>query len=258
MASADRVALVTGAGRRIGRAIALDLASAGYDIAVHYHSSEQKALDTVAEIRAAGVNAEAVQADLSREDQTARLIADAGRALGPLSLLVNCASQFVHDDIDTMSRESWDRHMETNLRAPLKLAQDFAAQAQDGAGGGAGASIINIIDQRVWKLTPQFLSYTISKSALFTVTRTLAQALGPRGVRVNAIGPGPVLRNERQSEEDWRQQNAATILGHGASPADICAAVRYLASAGAVTGQMIAVDGGQHLAWETPDAMVKE
>ena len=151
-----------------------------------------------------------------------------------------------------MTRESWDIHIETNLRAPLKLIQDFAAQAP------RGASAINIIDQRVKKLTPQFLSYTTSKAALMTLTVTLAQALGPSGIRVNAIGPGPTLRNPRQSEDDWRRQNEATVLGHGAEPDDICDAVLYLAAAKAVTGQMIAVDGGQHLVWQTPDVMVNE
>ncbi len=249
-----KTALVTGAGIRIGRAIALALADDGYDVALHYRSSSAEADAVATEIRKKSRNAVAVQADLSKEADTAALISAASKALGPVSLLVNSASVFEADDITSMSRESWDLHMETNLRTPLKLIQDFAAQAP----AAANNAVINIIDQRVKKLTPQFLSYTTSKAALMTLTITLAQALGPNGIRVNAIGPGPTLKNPRQSDADWRRQNEATILGHGAEPGDICDAVLYLASAKAVTGQMIAVDGGQHLAWQTPDVMVKE
>lgn len=249
-----KTALVTGAGVRIGKAIALALADDGYDVALHYRSSRTEADAVAAEIRQKNVNAVAVQADLSIEADHAVLIADAVKALGPISLLVNSASVFEADDIVSMSRKSWDMHMETNLRAPLKLTQDFAAQAP----AGENTSVINIIDQRVKKLTPQFLSYTASKAALMTLTVTLAQALGPRGIRVNAIGPGPTLKNPRQSDDDWRRQNEATVLGHGADPGDITDAVLYLASAKAVTGQMIAVDGGQHLTWQTPDVMVNE
>ena len=247
-------ALVTGAGKRVGKALALSLADAGYDIAAHYRSSKAEVEDTLAQVKAKGRNGVALQADLSRETETAALTPAATQALGPLTLLVNSASVFEHDDIASMTRQSWDMHMETNLRAPLKLAQDFAAQAESGRNN----LIVNIIDQRVLKLTPQFLSYTLSKAALFTLTKTLAQALGPQGIRVNGVGPGPVLRNPRQSEEDWRRQNEATILGRGATPQDIADALLYLASAHSVTGQMLAVDGGQHLIWQTPDVMVKE
>lgn len=247
-------ALVTGAGKRVGKALALALADAGYDIAAHYRSSRAEVEDTLAQAKAKGRKGVALQADLSRENETAALIPAARDALGPLTLLVNSASVFEHDDIASMTRASWDMHMETNLRAPLKLAQDFAGQAESGRNN----LIVNIIDQRVLKLTPQFLSYTLSKTALFTLTKTLAQALGPQGVRVNGIGPGPVLKNPRQSEEDWRRQNEATVLGRGATPQDIADALIYLARARSVTGQMIAVDGGQHLVWQTPDVMVKE
>lgn len=247
-------ALVTGAARRLGRAMALALAGAGYDIAVHYRGSKGEAETLAAEIGAAGARAAILSADLSREAETARLVGEARKALGPLSLLVNSASRFEEDDIETMTRESWDAHVETNLRAPIKLAQDFAAQADPARDN----LIVNILDQRVLKLTPQFLSYTISKAALYDATRALAQGLGPKGIRVNAIGPGPTLRNPRQSEEDWKRQNAATVLGRGAAPSDITAALLYLIDARAVTGQMIAVDGGQHLAWKTADVLVKE
>lgn len=247
-------ALVTGAGKRVGRAMALALADAGLNVAVHFNASAEDAETVAGLIRAKGRKAAAIAADLSKESETATLVERAAAAVGPLTLLVNSASVFEHDDIDTMTRESWDLHIETNLRAPLKLAQDFAASARPGENN----LIVNLVDQRVLKLTPQFLTYTASKAALATLTVTLAQALGPRGVRVNAIAPGPTLRNARQSEDDWRRQNEATILGHGADPSDISDALLYLLSARSVTGQMIAVDGGQHLAWRTADALVQE
>ena len=239
---------------RVGKAMALALADHGFAVAVHYRSSAKQADDVVAAIKAKGGKAAAVQANLSREDETAALTKKAADALGPLTLLVNSASVFERDDISSVSRASWDNHLNTNLRAPLKLAQDFAAQARSGANN----LIVNIIDQRVLKLTPQFLSYTTSKAALHALTITLAQALGPEGIRVNGIGPGPTLKNARQSDEDWQRQNEATILGRGATPDDICGALLYLVGAKAVTGQMIAVDGGQHLTWQTPDVLVQE
>lgn len=245
-------ALVTGAGKRIGRALALTLADAGYDVAVHYNASKTDADEVVSLIEAKGRKAAALCANLSKENEAAALIGKAADTVGPLNVLVNSASAFEHDDIATMTRASWDLHMEVNVRAPVKLAQDFAAQAP------LESLIVNLIDQRVLKLTPQFLSYTASKSALFTLTKTLAQGLGPKGVRVNAIGPGPTLKNPRQSDTDWARQKQATILGHGAKPEDICGALLYLLSARSVTGQMIAVDGGQHLAWRTEDVLVQE
>ena len=248
------VALITGGAKRIGRALAISLAEYGYDIAVHYRSSRDDADSVAEEIKRHNRKVHLVNADLSNEKETSAIIEDASRTLGPLSLLVNSASMFENDDIETMTRRSWDIHMEANLRAPAKLSQDFVAQSQPGANN----LILNIIDQRVWKLTPQFLSYTTTKAALLTLTKTLAQGLGPMGVRVNGIGPGPILKNARQSNEDWRKQNEATILGRGATPNDIVHAAKFLIEARAVTGQMIAVDGGQHLAWQTPDVLVNE
>jgi NAD(P)-dependent dehydrogenase (short-subunit alcohol dehydrogenase family) len=245
--------LVTGAARRLGRAIALDLAGAGWNVAVHYNGSAEDAERCAAEARAKGVNAVALQADLSRESETATLVDRAATALGPLTALVNSASLFEEDDWQSATRKSWDAHIETNLRAPLVLSQAFAAQLP----GGQDGAIVNLIDQRVLKPTPQFLSYSLSKAGLYWLTTTLAQGMGPR-IRVNAVGPGPTLRNARQSEDDFARQRMATILQRGADPADICAAVRYLLDARAVTGQMIAVDGGQHLAWQTPDVSVTE
>lgn len=249
-----RTALVTGAGHRLGRAMAFALGQKGWSVGVHYNASREAAEEVVRAIAAAGGKADAFRADLSKESDVAGLMGKVKGALGPLSLLVNSASLFENDDIDTMTRASWDAHFDVNLRAPVKLAQDFAKQAPR----GADALIVNILDQRVLKPTPQFLTYSASKAALFAMTVTLAQALGPRGVRVNGVGPGPTLRNARQTDADFRRQNESTVLGRGAEPADIVGALFYLIDAKAVTGQMIAVDGGQHLAWMTPDVLVKE
>lgn len=251
-------ALVTGAGRRVGRAMALALARAGYDVAVHYASSGDEAASVVAGIRELGRKATALQADLLVEDQVIPLIPRAAEALGgPVSVLVNNASIFEHDDIASATRDSWDRHLESNLRAPFVLTQALAAQIPDPEMDDQGEPVaqglvVNMIDQRVRKLTPEYMSYTIAKSALWTMTQTTAQALAPR-VRVNAIGPGPTLQGTHQSADQFARQRAATILQRGADTADITAALTYLLAARAVTGQMICVDGGQHLGWLTPD-----
>ena len=248
-----KTVLVTGAAKRLGRAIALDLAADGWNVAVHYNGSAADAQSVAAEIRRLGVRCETFQCDLSHEADTAALTGKVTAALGPLTALINSASLFENDDWQSATRASWDAHMETNLRAPLVLSQAFAKQLPDGESG----TIINLIDQRVLKPTPQFLSYSVSKAGLYWLTTTLAQGMGPR-IRVNAVGPGPTLRNPRQSQADFDRQRDATILKRGADPADICAAVRYLLAAPAVTGQMLAVDGGQHLIWQTPDVSVTE
>ena len=245
--------LITGAAKRLGRAIVLDLAAAGWNIALHYHGSADDAQKTAEEARAFGVKVATLKADLSKEAETAALVGLAAQAIGPLTALINSASLFESDDWRSASRTSWDAHMETNLRAPFLLSQTFAQQLPAGAKG----NIVNIVDQRVLKPTPQFLSYSLSKAGLYWLTTTLAQGMGP-DIRVNAVGPGPTIKNERQSDADFARQRDATVLGHGAEPADIAAAIRYLLAAEAVTGQMIAVDGGQHLIWQTPDVRVTE
>ena len=253
-------ALVTGAGKRLGRAMALYLAGRGYDVAVHYAGSQAGADATVAEIIAMGRRAVALQADLLVEARTETLIPRAVAQLGgPLTLLINNASIFEYDTITTATRQSWDRHIESNLRAPFVLSQAFAAQAPQAVPDAAGepvaqAMILNMIDQRVLKLTPEFMSYTIAKMGLWALTQTSAQALAPH-IRVNAIGPGPTLQGARQSVEHFAKQRASTILQRGVNPADIIAALGFFLDAPAVTGQLLCMDGGQHLAWKTPDIL---
>jgi NAD(P)-dependent dehydrogenase (short-subunit alcohol dehydrogenase family) len=248
-----KTALVTGAAKRLGRAIALDLAAHGWNVAIHYNGSQEDADSAAQAVRAYGGEATTLQCDLSKESETATLVDRAIEELGPLTALINSASLFENDDWESATRKTWDEHMEINLRAPLLLSQLFGKQLPPDASG----NIINIVDQRVLKPTPQFLSYSISKAGLYWLTTTLAQGMGPR-IRVNAVGPGPTLKNPRQSDDDFNRQREATILKRSADPADICAAVRYLLEAQAVTGQMLAVDGGQHLIWQTPDVTVGE
>jgi NAD(P)-dependent dehydrogenase (short-subunit alcohol dehydrogenase family) len=250
-----RTALVTGAAQRIGGAIARGLAAEGWAVAIHYHESAAPAEALADEITAAGGRAAVIEADLAREADTATLVARATAALGPLGALVNNAAVFERDEALTATRDSWDRHIETNLRAPFVLIQEFARQLPEPLTG----AVVNLLDQRVWNLTPHFTSYTLSKAGLWTLTQTMALALAPR-IRVNAVGPGPTLPSPRQSDAQFARQSAMTPLGRGASPEEIYAATSFLLAAPAVTGQMIAVDGGQHLGWGQvgPAAAVEE
>ncbi len=252
-------ALVTGAGKRLGRAMALYLAGRGHDVAVHYATSGQDAQEVAATIRAMGCNATTLQADLLDEAQVDTLIDRATAALGPLTVLVNNASIFEYDTLQTATRAGWDRAIGSNLRAPFVLSQRFAAQcprATRDANGELVASglIVNMLDQRIHKLTPEFASYTIAKMGLWALTQTSAQGLAP-DIRVNGIGPGPTLRGAKQSPEHFAKQRAATILGRGSNPSDITAALGFFLDSPSVTGQMIAVDGGQHLVWRLADVL---
>ena len=253
-------ALITGAGTRLGRAMALYLAGRGHDVAIHYARSRQAAEATAIEARALGVRAVTLAADLLDEGAMAALVPAAAEGLGgPLTVLVNNASIFDYDSIHSATLESWNRHFGSNLRAPFVLTQGFAAQAPKGARDAAGEPIasgliVNMIDQRVLKLTPEFMTYTLAKMGLWALTRTAAQALAP-DVRVNAIGPGPTLQGGRQTDQHFARQRAATVLGRGANPGDITAALGYFLDAPGVTGQLLCVDGGQHLGWKTPDIL---
>lgn len=239
-----RVALVTGGARRLGRAIVLALAGAGFDVALHYRGSGDEAEATAREVRALGRRALLLQADLADEAQVVPLVARATEGLGPLGLLVNNASHFVRDEWDDATRGGWDAHLEPNLRAPFVLSQAFARALPDGAEG----MVLNLADQRVWSLTPHFVSYTVSKAGLWALTQSLALALAPR-IRVNAIGPGPTLPSDRQTAEQFARQCASVPLGHGTSPDEVARAALALLSLPSVTGQMLALDGGQHLQW---------
>ena len=245
--SIPRTALVTGAAHRIGRAIALDLAAQGFDVAIHYNRSGEAAEELAAQIRGMGRRAAPLSADLAREVETEGLIGRAEEALGSVGVLVNNASRFEFDVWDKATRENWDLHMETNLRAPFLLSQDMARCLPEDAEG----VIVNLLDQRVWNLSPYFLTYTLSKAGLWTLTQTLALALAPR-IRVNAIGPGPTLKSERQNEDQFHMQWNATPLRHGADPVEIAAGIRFILAARSMTGQMIALDGGEHLGWAQP------
>jgi len=238
-------ALVTGAARRIGRALALTVARAGYDVLIHHRGSGEDAAETARLVELTGGQVQIAVADLA-DAEACRALANA--APGPLTLLVNSASLFDDDRIDTLTPEGWDAAFAANVRAPVLLAQAFAA----GLPARDRGLVVNIIDQRVLRPTPLFFSYAVSKSALWTATQMLAQALAPR-IRVNAIAPGPTLASVHQSPADFAKETAGVLLGHGATPEEIGQALAYLIDATAVTGQMIAVDGGQHLAWRTPD-----
>jgi NAD(P)-dependent dehydrogenase (short-subunit alcohol dehydrogenase family) len=242
------VVLVTGAAKRLGRAIALKLAGEGYDVAIHFRGSRVDAEALSAEIGKMGRRTVLVDGDLADEASVATIVPRAAAALGPLTALVNCASAFEDDRIETVTRTSWDKHLNTNLRAPLVLSQAFAKQLPADAQG----AIVNIVDQAVLNLTPQFLSYIVSKAALWTLTQTLAQALAPR-IRVNAVAPGPSLKAERQTQANFDAHVQKTLLRRPSAPEDIAGGVHYLLSASAVTGQMIAVDSGQHLGWSEAD-----
>lgn len=247
------VALVTSAARRIGREIALALADDGYDlvITIRPHSEDQNSQELIHEIERRGVKATILALDLADAAHIEKLMPAAHKALGPIDVLINNASIFEPDDAASMTDASWDAHMNVNLRAPAFLARAFNAQLP-----ATGGNIINIIDQRVWRPNPLFFSYTISKMALWDMTRVMAQAFAP-SIRVNAIGPGPTLASVHQTAEEFAREAAATLLQRGTSPEEICAAVRFILASPAMTGQMIALDGGQHLAWQTPDVMGK-
>jgi NAD(P)-dependent dehydrogenase (short-subunit alcohol dehydrogenase family) len=243
-----RNALVTGAAKRLGRAIALDLARHGWNVAIHYNTSEREARVTCEDAQSAGAKAVLVKADLAREEETQKIVEQATRELGPLTALINSASVFENDQWYSADRASWNKHMEVNLRSPLVLIQNFAKQLPRDREG----AVVNLLDQRLFKPVPDFLSYGVSRAGLHWLTLTLAQALGPR-IRVNAVAPGPTLKGARQTPVHFEQERAATILGRGSEPQDICDAVRYLLEARAVTGQTITVDGGQHLIWKLAD-----
>lgn len=241
-------ALVTGGAKRIGRAIVEDLAAHGFAVAIHANRSIEQAEALASQIGAAGGRAVPLAADLTDMAAAGALVGAAEAALGPVSLLVNCASIFEDDSVADFDWGDWDRHFAIHLKAPVLLARTMAEALPAERDG----LVVNIVDQRVWRPTPRYFSYALSKSALWSATQTMAQALAPR-IRVNAIGPGPTLKNVRQDDADFAAQVDGLILKRGPALAEFGATIRYLWQARSVTGQMIALDGGQHLAWQTPD-----
>jgi NAD(P)-dependent dehydrogenase (short-subunit alcohol dehydrogenase family) len=240
-----RAALVTGAAQRIGRAIAVTLAVAGFDIAVHCHTSHDAGGATCEAIRRVGRRASLLQANLADEAAAQRLLPEAAATLGPVGVLVNNASPFERDEWQEVTRASWDAHIEPGLRAPFVLMQQFARLLPAEAEG----VVINMLDQRVWSITPHFVSYTVAKAGLWALTQSMALALAPR-IRVNGIGPGPALANTRQTAEQFARQSASVPLRRGTSPEEIARAVLAILALPAMTGQMLALDGGQHLQWQ--------
>jgi NAD(P)-dependent dehydrogenase (short-subunit alcohol dehydrogenase family) len=243
-----KVALVTGGAKRVGAAIVRALADEGYAVVIHCNASQGEAAALEDAIASGGGRAAVVQADLANPDAVAGLMAVAAQPFGPPTLLVNNASVFLSDTLHTIEVATWNRQFSVNIRAPSVLAKDFAALLPADEPG----AIVNILDHRVWKLTPQHYSYTLSKAAMWAATQTMAQTLAPR-IRVNAVGPGPVLANVHDGEALFQQEAMGTPLGHDVKPDEIADAVVYLARARSVTGQMIAVDAGQHVGWRTPD-----
>lgn len=239
-----RAALVTGGAKRLGAAMALALAGAGFDLAIHHATSAADAEATAAQVRGLGRRAVVLAADLAREEEVVRLLPAAEAALGPLGVLVNNASTFERDEWDDATRASWDHHIEPNLRAPFVLAQAFARALPHGREG----VVVNMLDQRVWSLTPHFVSYTVSKAGLWALTRSLALALAPN-IRVNGIGPGPALPSPRQTAEQFARQSRSVPLHRGTSPQEVARALLAILALPSMTGQMIALDGGQHLQW---------
>ena len=253
-------ALVTGGAKRLGKAMVQELAELGYSVAIHYATSGDDAAALRQLLQDQGTQAVTLQANLLDDAECQGLVARAATALGqPLTVLINNASIFEYDNIQTASLESWDRHVGSNLKAPFLLTQSFAAQAPDVGCDENGeaistSNIVNMIDQRIRKLTPEFMTYTIGKYGLWGLTQTAAQALAPR-IRVNGIGPGPTLRGVAQSEAHFNAQRQATILERGASADDIRRTLRFILQSPAMTGQLICPDGGQHLAWKTVDVL---
>lgn len=245
---APRTVLITGAARRIGKFMAEELAKDGHRVVLHCHRSRAEADDIAGLLTKAGHQAAVIAGDLSDLSRVEDLMGEAADCFGPIDLLINNASLFEDDSVEELTQATWFAHLNANLSAPLFLARDMAKALpaeQDGL-------IVNMIDQRVWKLTPQFFSYTVSKAALWTATQTMAQALAPQ-IRVVGIGPGPTLQNQRQADEDFQAQLDGLLLKRGADLSEFSATIRYLLAARSITGQMIALDGGQHLVWQTPD-----
>jgi NAD(P)-dependent dehydrogenase (short-subunit alcohol dehydrogenase family) len=249
MAELVGAALITGAAKRLGADMVRALARDGFDIALHCYRSRAEAEELAAEVAGLGRRAAVIRADLAREEEVTGIVAAAVERVGPLAILVNNASVFELDRLATADRRSWDLHLETNLRAPIVLAQDFVAQLPQGCRG----LIVNMLDQRVLNLTPNFLTYSISRMGLWGATQVLARELAPR-VRVNAIGPGPVLPAPGTDRARFDELVRATPLQRATSPLEIANALRFIVASPSMTGQLVTLDSGQAMGWLTPGA----
>ena len=247
-----RKIIITGGATRMGAAIARHLSGANKEILIHYNKSRLKAEKLKKELSKKGTKVYIVKGDLSKETDIKKIIKFAKSKLKFFDCLVNNASLFENDKLENFSLDSWSKHLRTNLRAPALLTKEFSKNVK-----GKNNNIINIIDQRVFKLTPYFFSYTLSKTGLYTLTKTSAMSLAPN-IRVNAIAPGPTIKNQRQSEKHFKKQYLATPLKRQVDVEQICNAVDFFIKNISITGQVLAIDSGQNLNWQTPDVMGKE
>ena len=250
----SKLALITGGAKRIGKGIALSLAENGFDVVIHYSESRKEAEELVSKLKSFGIAAFCIKANLLKDNEISSLIEETTQTIGkPINLLVNNASIFENDSLLSLTLESWDRHFFTNLKAPVFLSKEFSKQVPDHFKDEnneiiASSNIINIIDQKVLNLNPRFFSYTLAKSSLLNFTKIAAQELGPK-IRVNAIGPGPILKASHQSEEQFQNQRKSTLLKRGSDVQEISRAILYIVSSPGLTGQLITLDGGEHLKW---------
>ncbi len=247
-----RKIIITGGATRMGAAIARKLSGPNIEILIHYNKSKLKAGKLKKELSSKGTKVYLVKGDLSKETDIKKIIKFAKSKLKYFDCLVNNASLFENDKLENFSLDSWSNHLRTNLRAPALLTKEFAKNVK-----GKNNNIINIIDQRVFKLTPYFFSYTLSKTGLYTLTKTSAMSLAPN-IRVNAIAPGPTIKNQRQSEKHFKKQYLATPLKRQVDVEQICNAVDFFIKNISITGQVLAIDSGQNLNWQTPDVIGKE
>ena len=247
-----RKIIITGGATRMGAAIARKLSGPNIEILIHYNKSKLKAEKLKKELSSKGTKVYLVKGDLSKETDIKKIIKFAKSKLKNFDCLVNNASLFENDKLENFSLDSWSKHLRTNFRAPALLTKEFAKNVK-----GKNNNIINIIDQRVFKLTPYFFSYTLSKTGLYTLTKTSAMSLAPN-IRVNAIAPGPTIKNQRQSEQHFKKQYLATPLKRQVDVEQICNAVDFFIKNISITGQVLAIDSGQNLNWQTPDVMGKE
>ena len=239
--------IITGGATRIGSAIAKSLAGYDVEITIHFNKSKKPAQKLKTELEEIGSKVYLIKADLSNINQVKKIVPFANRKMKGLDCLINNASLFEKDDLENFTDKSFTRHLDINLKAPALLIKEFKKYVKN-----KEANVINIIDQRVRKLTPFFFSYTLSKAALATLTTTAAMKLAPN-IRVNGISPGPTLKNKRQSEKHFKSQWKSTILQKKVDLSNICASVKYFLENNSITGQIISVDSGQSLAWKTPD-----